>query len=70
VLFLAGVRTIIGSLWDVETGCAETFFTAFYTSLATRKDKLAAFSEAQRLTRKRHPQYRDWGAFYFSGDWL
>jgi CHAT domain-containing protein len=68
-LFLGGARTIIGTLWDLETNAAETFFTALYAAIARGETKGAAFAEAQRTTRSQHPEYRDWGAFYFAGDW-
>jgi CHAT domain-containing protein len=45
------------------------FFTAFYRELAQGADKLAAFRVAQVETRRNHPEFRDWGAFYFSGAW-
>jgi hypothetical protein len=30
---------------------------------------LDAFAAAQNATRKQFPAYRDWGPFYFMGDW-
>jgi CHAT domain-containing protein len=68
VLFLCGVRTIVGTLWEVETNAAAAFFTAFYEELQAGSTKLDAFAEAQRRTRSRFPEYRDWGCFYLAGD--
>jgi hypothetical protein len=68
-LFTAGVSTIVGTLWDAETSASQTFFTGFYRSLEADAQHcaLAAFRIAQQETRARHPEYRDWGAFYIAG---
>lgn len=63
----AGVQTIIGTLWEAEAECCETFFVALYTELEKGIAKTAAFALAQESTRKVFPDYRDWGAFYYSG---
>jgi len=68
-LFLGGVRAIVGCLWDIETTAAETFFSSLYSAIRDGQRPLDAFATAQKHTRSRHPQYRDWGAFYFSGEW-
>jgi hypothetical protein len=68
-LFIRGARTIVGTLWEVETEAAVRFFTSFYSRLRDGTSKLDAFGGAQSETRKLHPQYRDWGAFYLLGHW-
>ena len=68
-LFLAGAQTLIGTLWEVETTCSEYFFTALYKRLGDGDAKLDAYRKALEATRKQHPQFRDWGAFYFAGSW-
>lgn len=68
-LFLAGAQTIIGTLWDVETNCSEHFFTTLYKRLGEGDAKVDAYRKALEATRKKHPQFRDWGAFYFAGSW-
>lgn len=68
-LFLAGARTIVGTLWTVDSACAVTFFTAFYETLSATGDKREAFYQAQCRTRAVHPRLVDWGAFQFVGDW-
>ena len=68
-LLLAGTETVIGTLWEIETSCSERFFTTLYTLLGQGERKYSAYSEALRITRQHHPQFRDWGAFYFLGDW-
>jgi CHAT domain-containing protein len=67
---LAGVTTLIGTLWEVNADASGAFFSVLYQSLHDGKSRLDAFAEAQRQTRQKFPQYRDWGAFYFAGDWL
>ncbi len=66
---LAGVATIVGTLWEIETNAAATFFTRLYAELSRGATRLDAFAAAQRATRVTHPQYRDWGAFYLMGAW-
>jgi CHAT domain-containing protein len=68
-LFMAGARTIVGTLWPIDTNAAELFFTEFYRAISFGDRKLDAFGAAQRLTRARFPTYRDWGAMYLSGTW-
>jgi CHAT domain-containing protein len=66
-LLIAGVSTIVGTLWRVETNCAGYFFTRLYTEIDAGAAKGAAYRTAQLATRARFPKYRDWGAFYLSG---
>jgi hypothetical protein len=66
---LAGVRTIIGTLWPVDTDASRLFFTRFYSGLRDGVELLDAFAMAQEATREQFPAYRDWGPFYFLGDW-
>jgi hypothetical protein len=68
-LLLAGVRTLVGTLWPVTPEAAEQFSTLFYRKLKAGASRLDAFGTAQRETRKSFPQYRDWGTFYMIGDW-
>ncbi len=68
-LFLAGAEAVVGTLWPVETSAASTFFRVMYRELAQNPSRLAAFTTAQQETRQDHSEFRDWGAFYYSGDW-
>lgn len=68
-LLLAGVATIIGTLWNVEPNASECFFTSFYSELKAGSTRLDAFAKAQSETRKAFPEYRDWGPFYLIGEW-
>jgi hypothetical protein len=66
---ITGASTLIGTLWETETNACKTFFVNLYESLRSGMGKLDAFRSAQMVTRRDHPEDRDWGAFYFSGDW-
>jgi hypothetical protein len=66
-LLIAGVRTIIATLWPVESNTAARFFEIFYTVLKNTNNKLEAFYQAQTQTRQQFPKYRDWGAFQLIG---
>ncbi|MGI5375200.1 CHAT domain-containing protein [Streptomyces sp. CA-251387] len=68
-LLLRGASALVGTLWPVETLTSRDFFTTLYGELRQGSSRLDAFTEAQRRTRAGHPQYRDWGAFYYIGDW-
>jgi CHAT domain-containing protein len=66
---LAGVRTIVGTLWPVATLPCEKFFTTFYQQLNQNTPVLDAFYAAQRATKDEFNQYIDWGPFYLIGGW-
>jgi CHAT domain len=66
--FIAGVSTVVGTLWPVETNASAYFFTRFYTHVNKKTSRLDAFAGAQRETRRKFSKYRDW-AFYLEGDW-
>jgi len=68
-LMTAGVRTVVATLWDAEVISCRIFFSAFYRALQAKRPKLDAFRAAQNETRRQRPEYRDWGAFYLTGDW-
>lgn len=66
-LLIAGVSTIVGTLWPVDTHCARRFFVRLYSELHAGSTKGDAFRTAQTAVRKAFPHYRDWGAFYLLG---
>ena len=66
-LLAAGATTIVGTLWEVETNAAASFFETFYATLRSTGSKRTAFREAQRRTRAAYPDYWDWGAFQLIG---
>lgn len=67
--FLAGARTIVGALWPVSPEAARFFFADLYSAFGEGAEPRDAFARAQRATRARFPEYREWGAFYYSGCW-
>jgi CHAT domain-containing protein len=68
-LLLAGVETIVGTLWEVAGDVARAFFVALYRALAAGGGRGASFRAAQLEVRRRFPHPRDWGAFYLLGAW-
>ncbi|MNE43629.1 CHAT domain protein [compost metagenome] len=66
-LMQCGVKTIIGTLWECEIESSELFFYTLYSKLKEGESKLSAFTSAQKKVREEHPDYRDWGCFYYSG---
>lgn len=63
-LLLAGATTIIGTLWPADDDAAHDFFDDLYRRLRKGNSVSEAFRGAQESTREKHPDYRDWGAFY------
>jgi hypothetical protein len=59
----------VGTLWDLESTAASTFFRAMYRTLEGGATRFDAFGQALDATRQAHPSYRDWGTFYYSGNW-
>ena len=66
---IAGANTVIGTLWPVRSGVTQLFFESLYRELATGSGKREAFQTAQLTARGAYPEYRDWGAFWYSGLW-
>lgn len=69
-LFMAGVKTIVGTLWEVESRCAQYFFSFFYERLRQGDAKLEAFHTAQTSAREYYPEYRDCGQGRRGAVWL
>ena len=61
---LAGVKTIIMSLWKVPDGSTSEMMQLFYTKWLGGIDKQEAFRETQREMRNRYPKSpKDWAGF-------
>ena len=61
---LAGVKTIIMSLWKVPDGSTSEMMQLFYSKWLGGMDKREAFRETQREMHKRYPQSpKDWAGF-------
>ena len=73
---VAGVRTVIMSLWAVEDESTREWMTALYhgrlkknltTADAMRRASLTVFARSPRRGQSTHPFY--WGGFVAAGDW-
>jgi len=73
---MAGARTLIMSLWEVEDTAARDWMRRLYegrlarhlgTAEAVREASLGLLGERRRTGRSTHPYY--WGAFVAAGDW-
>ncbi len=68
-LLLGGVKTIVGTLWNVGPEVSRAFFSAFHAGVAHGDDLLTAFAVGQRTARDTNHHYLEWGAFYLAGCW-
>ena len=73
---VAGVRTVIMSLWSVEDQAARQWMAALYrarlddrldTADAVRQASLTVFRERRAKRQSTHPFY--WASFVAAGDW-
>ena len=60
---IAGVNTIIMTLWDVSDESTSCFMQAFYEQLLSGKTKREAFRLAQPAVRNKYPEPYYWAAF-------
>jgi CHAT domain-containing protein len=60
---LAGVETLIMSLWEVDDSATKNLMDAFYQQWLSGKSKQEAFKEAQQQIRGENPQPYYWAAF-------
>lgn len=68
-LFVAGVPSIIVSLWKVPDDPTAFLMTEFYKNWQNRKlNKAQALRQAMLITMKTHPNPRDWAAFTLIGE--
>ncbi len=68
-LLLAGVQTIVGTLWETRSDTSRAFFVEMYKKLKEGRSRRDAFRFAQVDIRRRFPEPRDWAAFYLLGAW-
>ncbi|CAO3402381.1 hypothetical protein [Azospirillum palustre] len=66
-----GVRSSIGTLWEVNSASSEALMVEFYANLRRGCTKDEALRQAQQTVRSRpataHPYH--WSGYIFSGDW-
>lgn len=68
-LFLAGVSSVIVSLWKVPDAPTAMLMTEFYRHLKTgHLDKTQALRQAMLTTLKTYPNPGDWAAFTLIGE--
>ncbi|MEG4802668.1 CHAT domain-containing protein [Microcoleus sp. ARI1-B5] len=67
-LILAGVPSIIVSLWNMGVISAKLLMTEFYQNLARGENKAAALRRAMLTTKERFPSPIAWAAFTLSGE--
>ena len=68
-LFVAGVPSVIVSLWKVPDDSTALLMTEFYKNWKDLKlDKAQALRQAMLTTMKTHPNPRDWAAFTLIGE--
>ena len=68
-LFVAGVPSVLVSLWNVRDQSTALLMTEFYKNYQTRKlPKSTALRQAMLTTRKQYPQAADWAAFNLVGE--
>ena len=68
-LFVAGVPSVLVSLWNVRDQSTALLMTEFYKNHQTRKlPKSIALRQAMLTTRQQYPQPADWAAFNLVGE--
>jgi CHAT domain-containing protein len=67
--FIAGVPTLLASLWAVDDESTCALMTDFYHHLKRGLNPAAALRAAQRRLRKTHPHPYHWAAFSLHGRW-
>lgn len=66
-LMIAGSRSVVSSLWDVEDGATRRFMEAFYGELRRGMARDEALRQAADELRRQGVPPRDWAAFVLSG---
>jgi CHAT domain-containing protein len=64
---VAGVPTVVASLWKVPDEATKILMVAFYQALPKQRDRASALRQAMLETLKTHPNPRDWSAFITIG---
>lgn len=67
-LFIAGVPSVMVTLWSVPDAPTAFLMTRFYHHLQHNPDKAQALRQAMLTTMKQHPNPRDWAAFTLIGE--
>jgi CHAT domain-containing protein/uncharacterized protein HemY len=68
-LFIAGVPSVVVSLWNVKDESTALLMTEFYRALQSgQRDKAQALRQAMITTRQKYPNPNDWAAFTLVGE--
>ncbi|BAY24046.1 TPR repeat-containing protein [Calothrix sp. NIES-2100] len=67
-LILAGVPSVLVSLWQVPDEPTQYLMVEFYRSLQTQPDKALALRQAMLKTKEKFPSPGDWAAFTLIGE--
>jgi CHAT domain-containing protein/Tfp pilus assembly protein PilF len=67
-LIIAGVPSILVSLWAVPDAPTADLMTEFYRQLQQNPEQAKALRNAMLTTMKQHPNPRDWAAFTLIGE--
>jgi CHAT domain-containing protein/uncharacterized protein HemY len=67
-LIIAGVPSVLVSLWSVPDAPTAQLMTEFYQNLQKSKDKAQALRQAMLTTMKNNPNPVDWAAFTLIGE--
>jgi CHAT domain-containing protein len=67
-LIVAGVPSVIVSLWAVPDAPTAALMTEFYRQLQLKPDKAQALRNAMLTTMKQNPNPKDWAAFTLIGE--
>ena len=60
---IAGVQTLILTLWNVSDNAASLFSTSFYSCLTKGDDKRTSFLKAVRKVQEKYPEPYYWAPF-------
>jgi CHAT domain-containing protein len=67
-LIMAGVPSVVVSLWSVPDAPTAELMTEFYRQMEQTPDKAQALRQAMLKTMETHPNPRDWAAFTLIGE--
>jgi len=66
-LKLAGARSIVMSLWNVDDDATQELMTAFYEEMFKSEDQHEAFRIAQQKVKEKYPSPYYWASFVMVG---